>query len=60
MKALLPTTSIVLTVCFGIYYTGRMTGIVEFGVLASAGVALAFLSDILISPALVTLVRRKR
>ena len=54
------TTSLVLVFGFGIFYVGSMTGIVLFGVLASFGTAVAFLADILVSPALLILVKGKR
>jgi predicted RND superfamily exporter protein len=56
-RALL-VTSIVLIFSFGVFAFGRMTGVVQFGLIVTFGTAVAFLADITISPALLVLVTR--
>ncbi len=56
-QALLFTT-IVLTVAFYIYTLSTMSNLINFGLLTGTCIALAFLADVLLAPALVILVSR--
>ncbi len=55
----LVVTTIVISVAFGVFVLGSMTGIVQFGILAAFGAVVAFFSDIILAPALMTLIPRK-
>lgn len=53
-------TSIVLTVGFFIYTAAELKNIVKFGAICGVGVILAFLADVIMMPALVTLLDAKK
>ena len=57
-RALMVTT-IVITLAFGVFVFGSMTGLVQFGILAAFGAVVAFFSDIILAPALITLIPRR-
>ena len=53
-------TSTVLTVAFSIYMLSEMQSLNKFGALAALAIALAFVLDILVSPALMALLMRRK
>jgi predicted RND superfamily exporter protein len=53
-------TSLVLAASFGCYTLGHMTGVVQFGILAPFAILIAFLADLILSPALLILVGRPK
>jgi predicted RND superfamily exporter protein len=54
------TTSIVLGVGFGVFLFASMPSLVTFGLATTLAIVLAFLADIVVAPALVTLATRHR
>jgi predicted RND superfamily exporter protein len=57
-RALL-VTSVVLACGFSIFTLATMTNVVNFGIVASAMIVTAFMADVVLSPALVTLLSRR-
>ena len=51
-------TSVVLTFGFFIFTLATMTNVVNFGIIAGSMIVTAFLADVVLSPALVTLLTR--
>jgi predicted RND superfamily exporter protein len=54
------TTSVVLTLSFGVFMLGSMQGIQLFGLLAAFGAAIALVADLVLAPALVVMAKRQR
>jgi predicted RND superfamily exporter protein len=53
------TTSIVLSFGFIVFVFAEIRNLVAFGIVTTASIALAFITDIVVTPALLTLVSRR-